>query len=80
MTSQLIDNQIKDAAAELVDTPYALLYISAPTPSTTRYVFQHGVAVGPAEAMNLIAVGKEHLKDGTAQWSSGEPFTPADQG
>ena len=74
-TQKQIDG-VKEAAAPLEGSPYALSYITAPTPTDVRFVFQHTVALTLAEAHDAIATGLRHLADGTAEWSSGEPYVP----
>ncbi len=74
MATQADDDNVKQSAAELKDTPYELLYISVPTPTSKRYVFQHAVATSPGEALALIATAKETLTAGKGEWTSGRPY------
>lgn len=67
---------VTSQAQSLKGTPYELLYTSAPTPATIRFAFHHTTATTVDEALSVIAAAKVKLLDGTAAWTSGEPFTP----
>lgn len=71
MATDREDQTVKDAAVDLKDTPYELMYISKPTPTASRYAFQHTVATSPAEARTVIAEALQKLQAGEAEWSSG---------
>lgn len=59
--------------AELLHgSPYELAYVSKPTPATTKYVFQHTVAITPAEASSVVLEAMGVLREGRAEWTSGE--------
>jgi hypothetical protein len=75
-TTDKQDTDISERAKHLKGTPYELGYISKPTPTTTKYVFQHTVAISYAEAVGVIAEADLHLRQGTAEWSSGERYAP----
>lgn len=53
MTTDAQDKQIAQLAADLPEQ-YRLAYISKPTPTSVKYVFQHTVAISFAEALAVI--------------------------
>lgn len=73
-TNDKLEAEVSEAAKPLKGTPYELTYISKPTASTVKFAFQHTVATSPQEAMMVITVATAKLADGTAEWSSGEPY------
>jgi hypothetical protein len=74
MTTEHDDQAVTDAAADLKGTPYELLYIAHPTPTSTKYGFHHTTATAATEAQAVIAEALKRLSAGTAEWTSGIPY------
>ena len=64
MTKQ--DDVVVRAAEPLKGTPYELSYVSAPTPTDVRYVFQHVTVYSPEAAAGVVAKAKLDLAAGRA--------------
>jgi hypothetical protein len=75
MATDAEDAQVSAAAKLLKGTPYALTYISKPTPAISKYAFQHTTVTTHADAMAVIAAARDKLTSGKAEWSSGTPFS-----
>lgn len=74
MATDREDQAVQEAAEDLKGTPYELMYISSPTPTTSKYVFQHTVAITPTEARTVIAEALQKLQAGEAEWTSGTRY------
>lgn len=81
MITEQDHKNVMQAAEELAGTPYALSHVSAPTPGTRKYVFQHTVALSPSEARTVIAEALQKLAAGEAEWTSGTRYgqNPGDE-
>lgn len=68
-------SEIGDLAEKLKGTPYEFMYSEHPTPTTSRYVFQHVTVLSRSEALSVISIAQAHILMGDAFWSDGSPYT-----